>query len=93
MLATYLVGNYRAAGRASVGSDDNTAIIQSTNDGGTCGCGLWERDAFGVESEVAVVVGEVEARHVAGVRSTRGDRKCIKMGQVKLQVEDRIRQW
>lgn len=78
-LATYLVGDYGAAGRASVGRDDNTAIIQSTNDGCTCGCGLWERDAFGVEGEVAVVVGEVEARHVAGVRVTRGDRRCIKM--------------
>lgn len=63
----YLVCDYGTAGSTGVGSNDNTSIVESADDGGTGGCGLRERDASGVEGEVAVVVGEVEARHLAGV--------------------------
>lgn len=55
-LITNLVCDYGTAGRTCVGGNDNTAIVESTDDGGTGGCGLGERDAFGVEGEVAVVV-------------------------------------
>lgn len=65
--STYLVCYYGTARRAGISGDHDTAIVESTDDGGTSGCGLGKRDASGVESEVAVVVGEVEARHLAGV--------------------------
>lgn len=43
------------------------AIVIDTADNGRSGAGgLGERHALGVESEVAVVVGEVEARHGGG---------------------------
>ena len=54
--ATYLVCYYGTTGGASVGCDDNTAIVESADDGGTSGCGLRERNASGVEGKVAVVV-------------------------------------
>lgn len=52
----YLVCDYGTAGSTSIGSNDNTAIVESADDGGTGGCGLGERNASGVEGEVAVVV-------------------------------------
>lgn len=52
----YLVCNYGTAGGASIGSNDNTAIVKSADDGGTGRCGLGKRNASGVEGEVAVVV-------------------------------------
>jgi hypothetical protein len=54
--ATYLVCYYGTTGGASVGGDDNTSIVESTDNGGTGGCGLGKRHASGVKSEVAVVV-------------------------------------
>lgn len=65
--STYLVCYYGTTRGASISGNHDTAIVESTNDGGTGGCGLRKRYASGVESEVAVVVGEVEARHLAGV--------------------------
>ena len=52
----YLVCDYGTAGSTSIGSNDNTAIVESADDGGTGGCGRGERNASGVEGEVAVVV-------------------------------------
>ena len=52
----YLVCDYGTASSTSIGSNDNTAIIESADDGGTSGCGLRERNASGVEGKVAVVV-------------------------------------
>jgi len=52
----YLVCNYGAAGSTSIGSNDNTAIVEGADNGGTGGCGLGERNSSGVEGEVAVVV-------------------------------------
>jgi hypothetical protein len=54
--ATYLVCYYGTTSGASVGCNDNTSIVKSTDDGGTGGCSLWKRHAFGVEGKVAVVV-------------------------------------
>jgi hypothetical protein len=54
--AIYLVCYYGTTGGASVGGDDNTSIIESTDNGGTGGCGLGKRHASGVEGKVAVVV-------------------------------------
>jgi hypothetical protein len=54
--ATYLVCYYGTAGGASVGCDDNTSIVESTDDGGTGGCGLGKRHASCVKGKVAVVV-------------------------------------
>ena len=54
--ATYLVCYYGTTGGASVGCDDNTSIVESTDDGGTGGCGLGKRHASGVKGKVAVVV-------------------------------------
>ena len=54
--SVYLVCDYGTAGSTSVGSNDNASIVESADDGGTGGCGLGERDASGVEGEVAVVV-------------------------------------
>jgi hypothetical protein len=54
--ATYLVCYYGTAGGASVGCDNNTSIVKSTDDGGTGGCGLGKRDASCVKGKVAVVV-------------------------------------
>ena len=53
---SYLVCDYGAAGSTSIGGNDNTAIVESADDGGTSGCGLRERNASGVEGKVAVVV-------------------------------------
>ena len=52
----YLVCDYGTARGTSIGSNDNTSIVESADDGGTGGCGLGERNASGVEGEVAVVV-------------------------------------
>jgi len=54
--SAYLVCDYGTARGTSIGSNDNTAIVESADDGGTGGCGLGERDTSGVEGEVAVVV-------------------------------------
>lgn len=62
----HLVSDYGPAGGSGVGRDDNTAIIQAADDGRSRRCGLGQRDAFGVESDVSVVVAEVEARHRGG---------------------------
>lgn len=48
------------------------SVIQAAHDGGTCAGGFGERDASRVESLVAVVVGEVEARHGDGGSVKRG---------------------
>jgi hypothetical protein len=52
----YLVCDYGTARGTSIGSNDNTSIVESTDDGGTGGCGLRERNSSGVEGKVAVVV-------------------------------------
>jgi hypothetical protein len=52
----YLVCYYGTTGGASVGGDDNTSIVKSTDNGGTGGCGLGKRHASCVEGKVAVVV-------------------------------------
>jgi hypothetical protein len=54
--AMYLVCYYGTTGGASVGGDDNTSIVKSTDNGGTGGCGLGKRHASCVEGKVAVVV-------------------------------------
>lgn len=62
----HLVSDYGPAGGSGISGDDNTAIVQAANDGCSRRCGLGQRDAFGVESDVSVVVTEVEARHRGG---------------------------
>lgn len=48
----------------SLGSTyNNTSIVYAPDNGRSCACCLWERNSFRVESRIAVVVGEVEARH------------------------------
>lgn len=64
MIKAHLVSYYGAAGGSGVCCDDNAAIVETADDGGTGGCGLGEWDALCVESAVAVVIAEVEARHV-----------------------------
>lgn len=54
--STYLVCYYGTAGCASVGGDDDAAIVEGADDGCSGRCGFGERHAFGVEGEVAVVV-------------------------------------
>jgi hypothetical protein len=52
----YLVCDYGTARGTSIGSNDNTSIVESADNGGTGRCGLRERDSSGVEGKVAVVV-------------------------------------
>lgn len=59
----HLVSYDGATRRSGICGDDDTSIVESADDGGTSGCGLGERNASGVESDVSVVVAEVEARH------------------------------
>lgn len=63
---SHLVSDYGPAGGSGVGRNDNAAIVQAADDGGSRRCGLGQRDAFGVERDVSVVVAEVEARHRDG---------------------------
>ena len=62
-MMTCLVCYYGTARRACVGRNDDAAIVDAADDCGTGGGGFGERDAFGVQGEVSVVVAEVEARH------------------------------
>lgn len=62
----YLVCYYGTAGGSGICGNDDTSVVDATDDGGSCAGSLWQGDTLGVESEVAVVVGEVEARHGCG---------------------------
>jgi hypothetical protein len=66
----HLVCYYGTGSGSGICGNDDTAIVEAADDGGTGGCGLGERDALGVEGEVPVVVAEVEAGH-------RGDVVCL----------------
>jgi len=59
----YLVGDDRPGGRARVGGNDDSAIVEAADNGGSGGGRFGERDSTGVEGEIPVVVAEVEARH------------------------------
>lgn len=52
---------------------NNTAVEDTPYDCGTGAGGLGQRDALGVEGRIAVVVGEVEARHVGQARRRERD--------------------
>lgn len=65
-MGTYLIGYYGTAGCSSVGGDDNAAIEDAADDCSSSAGSFGERDAFGVEGGVPVVVGEVEAGHGGG---------------------------
>lgn len=64
--AAYLVCYYGTAGGSGICCNDNTAIEETADNGGSRACGLGERHALGVKGDIAVVVGEVEAAHVCG---------------------------
>ena len=64
--AIYFVCDYGAGGCARVGGDDDAAVEDAADDGGAGAGGFGEGDAAGVEGGIAIVVGEVEARHGGG---------------------------
>lgn len=77
----YLVCYYRSARCSGICCYYDAAIEEAADDCGSGTCGFGERDALGVEGEVAVVVAEVEARHcessdslIRGVRGVYGGR-------------------
>ncbi len=51
-----LVRNYGPGGSSRICCDDNTAIVEAADDGCAGAGGFGERDAAGVEGDVAVVV-------------------------------------
>ena len=59
----YLVGYDRPRGSACVGGNDDAAIVEAADNGGSGGGRFGERNSASVEGEVPVVVAEVEARH------------------------------
>lgn len=63
----YLVCDYGPACGSGVCCNDDAAVEETAHNGGSRACGLWQRDALGVEGRIAVVVGEVEAAHGAVV--------------------------
>lgn len=70
---------------ACVGCDDDAAIVDAADDCGAGGGGFGEGNAFGVQGEVSVVVGEVEARHSASIvlcsgLSSMGEIASLSMG-------------
>lgn len=67
-----LIGNYGPTGRSCVCCYYDTAIKDAADDGCTSAGSFGEGNTSRVESEVAVVVGEVKARHGGGGRSARG---------------------
>ena len=64
----YLVCYNGTAGSSCVCCDDYAAVEETAHNGRSCAGRLGQRDALGVESRIAVVVGEVEAAHGVGVR-------------------------
>lgn len=62
--AAYLVCYYGTARGTSICCNDDAAIEKTSDNGCSGAGGLWEGQALGVERRIAVVVGEVEARHV-----------------------------
>ena len=63
---TCLVCDNGTGGRSGVSSDNDATVKDTADDGGSGAGGFGQRDAFGMEGSVAVVVGEVEARHGGG---------------------------
>jgi hypothetical protein len=61
---TYLVCYYGTAGGTCVCRNDDAAVEETSDNGGSCAGGVWQRHALGVQGGVAVVVREIEARHV-----------------------------
>lgn len=64
-----LIGNYWPTGRSCVCGYYDTAIKDTADDCRTSAGSFGEGNTSRVESEVAVVVGEVKARHGGGGRS------------------------
>lgn len=64
-----LIRNYWSTGCSCVCCYYNTAIKDAADNGCACAGSFGQGDTSRVESEVAVVVGEVEARHGGGGRS------------------------
>ena len=64
-----LIGNYGSAGCSCVRSYYDAAIKDTADNGCACAGSFREGDSSRVKSEVAVVVGEVEARHGGRGRS------------------------
>jgi hypothetical protein len=62
----YLVCYYGTAGCSCVGGNHNSSIVYAAHDCGTGASRLGKRDTLGVQSCIAVVVGEVEAGHGCG---------------------------
>lgn len=63
--STHLVCNYRPTRGSCIGSNDHSAIKQSTDNCCTGRCCFGERHALRVEREISVVVAKVEAWHFA----------------------------
>jgi hypothetical protein len=60
---TYLVCYYGTAGGTCVCRNDDAAVEETSDNGGSCAGSFWQRHTLGVEGCIAVVVGEVEAAH------------------------------
>ena len=63
---TDLVGDNGATGCSCVCGDDDAAIVETADNGGSGAGGLGQRHTLGVQGEVAVVQREVESRHIDG---------------------------
>lgn len=61
--AAYLVSDYGPAGCSGICCNDNAAVEETADNGGSGAGGLGEGHTLGVEGGIAVVVGEVEAGH------------------------------
>lgn len=63
----HLISYDRTAGSSCICRNNDTAFEQTSYNGGSCACGLWERDTLCVEGSISCVVGKVEASHVGGL--------------------------
>lgn len=83
-LLAILVGNDGPRCGASVGRNDHASIVEAAHDSCACRCGFGERDAAGVQGEVAVVVAKIEAGHRGScdhsIRGSGCDGTCCSKG-------------
>ena len=52
---SHLVSDDGTGCSASIGSNDDAAIVQTANDGGSGTGGLWQGDAAGMQGQIAIV--------------------------------------
>lgn len=60
----YLVCYYRSRGCSCICRNDHTLVIYTSYNGCTCACSLWERNTASMQGCIAVVIAEIETRHI-----------------------------